>query len=129
MRHLSILALFILSFSANAYVGCTNVAVGSVQSSSGPGFHGMSNGGATGSMIFLSVDTTKCTTSNNEDLSNGAFLVIDNYGDVNNELRAYWASMLLTAKASGNTITFHAHSGGGNNWGAAVLKPYFLRID
>ena len=93
-----------ISTHLSAHVGCTGIIVDKIQSSVNAGFHGMDKGGAAGPMIFVPVDVTRCTAYNNEDLANGAFLVIDHYGETGNDLRAYWASMLLTAKASGGTV-------------------------
>ena len=125
----TLVVLIMMPLLSNAYVSCTNVPVSAVESAYGPGFHGFNNGGAKGATVFMIVDTSKCQTHNQEDISNGAYLVIDHYGEAGFGIHDYWASMLIAASSMHKTISFHARVGGVNNVNAAVLMPYFLRLN
>lgn len=128
---LTCLALLI-SFNTFAYIKCDNITVNSVQTATGSTFHGMNVDGITGSMIFVYIPSSQCQAMNSEDISKGIYLVVD---DINNQedaifdLKKYWSSMLLTAKAAGTTIGLHASFRGVSNSGVAVIEPYYLRAD
>lgn len=129
MKNLAALFLTLFSLDALSYVACRDVSVNALQTATGPGFHGMNKGGAVGKMIFIAVPVASCTAHNGEDISKGVFLVIDDVGNQNDEnydLKKFWSSQLLAAKSTGSTIDFHAHYGGGNNWDAAVVEPYYI---
>ena len=121
--------LLVFASSANAYVWCKNAPVSAVGGAQSATFHGLHNGGATGSVLFISMPLSYCGATNGEDISKGIYLVLDDLGNTASptfELKKAWISMLLAAKASNKTIDFHGQFGGTSNIDYAVVKPYFL---
>ncbi len=133
MNKIRYIAILLLGYSASslAYINCQNVPVNAIEVTSSSTFHGLSKGGATGTIVFISVSKSLCTTSNGEDIDSGIYLVIDEYdtSETQKELKKYISSLLLTAKATGKTITFHGSYGGESNSGAAVIEPYYVRLN
>ncbi|QGX41536.1 hypothetical protein [Permianibacter aggregans] len=126
--------VFFLGFSsiANAYVWCKDAPVPEIGGALTSSFHGLNNGGATGSVIFISMSRSHCGATNGEDISKGIYLVIDDIGNTTSptyELKRTWISMILAAKASNKTIDLHGNTSGASNAGYAVVKPYFLSAD
>lgn len=124
-----IFLLVLVAANTHAYVNCTNVTLGALGSANGATFHNLNLGGAQGKVIFLSISPSSCTVSAGEDISKGIYLVID---DIENrtatdfELKKFWSSVLLTQKAAGRKIDFHATFGGLTSAGIAVVEPYFI---
>jgi len=127
-----LLMMLVVSNASMAYVECRGFKIDTISTSSSARFHRMDLGGAVGSMIFVVIDKAQCSASSDEDISKGVFLLIDNLEDQQDslhELKKYWQSLLLAAKAAGSTVSFHANLGGYNTVGAAVVKPYYLHVN
>lgn len=117
---------------ANAYVWCKDAPIPEIGGALTSSFHGLHNGGAVGSVVFIAMPLSHCGATNGEDISKGIYLVIDDIGNAASptyDLKKVWVSMLLAAKASNKTIDLHGNAGGASNIGYAVVKPYFLSAD
>lgn len=125
IKYLVFLFILLLPVSAFGYVACNDVPVNKVETASSAGFHSLSDGSATGAVLFLRIPATYCAAYSGEELYSEVFLVIDDYDNAGS-LKKYWASFLLTAKTTGKTIGFHAYYGGTNRWDASILEPYYL---
>lgn len=126
--------IFFVLMSCNVFseVTCNLVPVTNIASASGPGFHGMNKGGASGAYLYLKVAPSLCKASGNEDIAKGVYLVIDEIGNHQRsdyEIKQYWLSIMVAAKAAKRTLSFSGEAGGKNSHNITVVEPFSFSVN
>ena len=125
---INVITIMLISISnVYAHVACSGVPVSSISTVNTPSFHKFNEVGVTGTVVFMSVTSGLCTDSTGDPLASNVFMVIDDY-DGGSSLKSLWSSTLLTAKATGQKIDFHAANLGVNTNSFQVLRPYYISI-
>jgi hypothetical protein len=119
------IVLALASGLSQAYIDCRDVPVTDINGADGASFHNFSEVGLTGSILYFPVPASKCTNSTGAPLSTSLFLVIDDL-DSGEQIKKIWTSILLSANARSQSISFHAHDLGNNSRGFQVMTPYWI---
>lgn len=115
-----VLALVGLFTNTFAYIDAYGLTVSRVNMVSDPNFHGMAGYGVTGNVCWIDLPAGSYSVHNGEAGNVDRKLIID--GEDNN-VKKTWIAMLVTARSTGQRISFHAVDIGGGN-----MRLYYLAL-